>query len=178
MVCKYYTPQSLRDCLKGRTDRIEAAPTRRDDISTCPTRYLHLELLSYPGQYGTGGIETVGTLHRRHWMLLPIYHLSKTDGESLQRSLVSGKTRDSTNRRKDSIIHLLIHQGSVSIRSGEMLLLRDRNGDGDREPEREREGLLETKRPADDKLLLLLRLRERELVLLLLLLRLLPRSLP
>ncbi|KAK0483309.1 ribosomal protein L18e/L15P [Armillaria novae-zelandiae] len=32
VVCKYYTPQSLRDCLKGRTDRIEAAPTRRDDI--------------------------------------------------------------------------------------------------------------------------------------------------
>ncbi|KAJ7632284.1 ribosomal protein L18e/L15P [Roridomyces roridus] len=32
VVCKYYNPLALRDCVKGRTDRIEAAPTRRDDI--------------------------------------------------------------------------------------------------------------------------------------------------
>ncbi|KAF9070350.1 ribosomal protein L18e/L15P [Rhodocollybia butyracea] len=32
VVCKYYNPLALRDCIKGRTDRIEAAPTRRQDI--------------------------------------------------------------------------------------------------------------------------------------------------
>ncbi|KAF5373105.1 hypothetical protein D9758_001731 [Tetrapyrgos nigripes] len=32
VVCKYYNPLALRDCVKGRTDRTEAAPTRRQDI--------------------------------------------------------------------------------------------------------------------------------------------------
>ncbi|EJD06110.1 ribosomal protein L15 [Fomitiporia mediterranea MF3/22] len=30
--CKYYNALSLRDCMKGRTDRLDAAPTRREDI--------------------------------------------------------------------------------------------------------------------------------------------------
>ncbi|KAH8117622.1 ribosomal protein L15 [Phellopilus nigrolimitatus] len=30
--CKYYNALSLRDCIKGRTDRIDAAPSRRQDI--------------------------------------------------------------------------------------------------------------------------------------------------
>ncbi|KAL5533390.1 MRPL10 [Sanghuangporus sanghuang] len=30
--CKYYNDLSLRDCVKGRTDRLDAAPTRREDI--------------------------------------------------------------------------------------------------------------------------------------------------
>lgn len=30
--CQYYNPLALRDCTKGRTDRISAAPTRRNDI--------------------------------------------------------------------------------------------------------------------------------------------------
>ncbi|KAJ3866914.1 ribosomal protein L18e/L15P [Lentinula novae-zelandiae] len=32
VVCKYYNPLALQDCVKGRTDRIAAAPTRRQDI--------------------------------------------------------------------------------------------------------------------------------------------------
>ncbi|KAJ7849082.1 ribosomal protein L18e/L15P [Mycena olivaceomarginata] len=32
VICKYYNELALRDCVKGRTDRIEAAPTRRNDI--------------------------------------------------------------------------------------------------------------------------------------------------
>ncbi|KAF5324816.1 hypothetical protein D9611_004465 [Ephemerocybe angulata] len=32
VVCKYYNELALRDCLKGRTDRVSAAPTRREDI--------------------------------------------------------------------------------------------------------------------------------------------------
>jgi len=32
IVCKYYNELALRDCVKGRTDRVSAAPTRREDI--------------------------------------------------------------------------------------------------------------------------------------------------
>ncbi|EPQ58721.1 hypothetical protein GLOTRDRAFT_126750 [Gloeophyllum trabeum ATCC 11539] len=30
--CRYYNPLALRDCVKGRTDRLDAAPIRRTDI--------------------------------------------------------------------------------------------------------------------------------------------------
>ncbi|KAI9569110.1 ribosomal protein L15 [Boletus coccyginus] len=30
--CQYYNSLALRDCIKGRTDRVSAAPTRRNDI--------------------------------------------------------------------------------------------------------------------------------------------------
>jgi len=30
--CRYYNPLALRDCVKARTDRLDAAPTRRTDI--------------------------------------------------------------------------------------------------------------------------------------------------
>lgn len=32
--CQYYNRLALYDCVKGRTDRIAAAPTRREDIGT------------------------------------------------------------------------------------------------------------------------------------------------
>ena len=32
VVCRYYNRLSLYDCVKGRTDHIDAAPTRRQDI--------------------------------------------------------------------------------------------------------------------------------------------------
>ncbi|CAG7846505.1 SubName: Full=Related to MRPL10-mitochondrial ribosomal protein, large subunit {ECO:0000313/EMBL:CCA70215.1} [Serendipita indica DSM 11827] len=32
VLCRYYNALALRDCIKGRTDRKSAAPTRRDDI--------------------------------------------------------------------------------------------------------------------------------------------------
>ena len=34
VICQYYNALALRDCLKARTDRKSAAPTRREDIST------------------------------------------------------------------------------------------------------------------------------------------------
>lgn len=45
--CKYYNQVSLFDCLKGKTDRISAAPTLRKDISAFvfPFPYLHPKLL-------------------------------------------------------------------------------------------------------------------------------------
>ncbi|KAL0578427.1 YmL10 [Marasmius crinis-equi] len=33
IVCQYYNPLALRDCVKGRTDHTQAAPTRRADIT-------------------------------------------------------------------------------------------------------------------------------------------------
>lgn len=33
IVCVYHNPLALRDCVKGRDDRLSAAPTRRQDIS-------------------------------------------------------------------------------------------------------------------------------------------------
>ena len=39
VVCKYYNALALRDCVEGRSDRISAAPTRREDIGKlyiCP----------------------------------------------------------------------------------------------------------------------------------------------
>jgi len=32
VVCVYHNPLALRDCVKGRDDRLSAAPTRRQDI--------------------------------------------------------------------------------------------------------------------------------------------------
>ncbi|KDQ33725.1 hypothetical protein PLEOSDRAFT_1073905 [Pleurotus ostreatus PC15] len=32
VVCKYYNDLALRECVKGRTEKTEAAPTRREDI--------------------------------------------------------------------------------------------------------------------------------------------------
>jgi len=37
VVCKYYNPLALKDCVDGREDRIAAAPTRREDISELKT---------------------------------------------------------------------------------------------------------------------------------------------
>jgi large subunit ribosomal protein L15 len=55
IVCKYYNRLSLRDCIKGRTDRISAAPTRREDISklsqVCCSSVS--SPLSFPAWYGT-----------------------------------------------------------------------------------------------------------------------------
>jgi len=34
--CRFYNRLSLYDCVKGRTDRVDAAPTRRQDIRACP----------------------------------------------------------------------------------------------------------------------------------------------
>lgn len=36
IVCKFYNELALRDCVDGRTDRVSAAPTRREDIGEYP----------------------------------------------------------------------------------------------------------------------------------------------
>lgn len=90
------------------------------------------------------------------------------------------------NRTQPMMVHTKVcfHESVVSIRSGDILRLRDRNGD--REPERDRDGLRDTYlEPASEGvrlpllllLLLLLLLPLLLLLLLLLLLRLLDRLL-
>ncbi|KII88876.1 hypothetical protein PLICRDRAFT_109274 [Plicaturopsis crispa FD-325 SS-3] len=43
--CRYYNPLALRDCVHGRTDRLDAAPTRRTDIMWY-TKWKHRGYLS------------------------------------------------------------------------------------------------------------------------------------
>lgn len=46
--CKYYNPLALRDCVKGRTDRTQAAPVRQNDIGTLIMRYTDYVLMNSP----------------------------------------------------------------------------------------------------------------------------------
>lgn len=43
--CKYYNELALKDCLKGRTDRIEAAPVRQTDIGKEHSTHVSTEPL-------------------------------------------------------------------------------------------------------------------------------------
>lgn len=65
VVCQYYNALALRDCVKGRTDRTAAAPTRREDIGMPPfvgvCSVLTLELVWY-GKYHNRGYLSPGTL--------------------------------------------------------------------------------------------------------------------
>lgn len=66
VVCKYYNPLALRDCVKGRTDRISAAPTRREDISEPDhIRMQHKLIISsavWYGRHRNRGYISPGTL--------------------------------------------------------------------------------------------------------------------
>ncbi|KAJ7197279.1 ribosomal protein L18e/L15P [Mycena pura] len=65
VVCKYYNALALRDCVKNRTDRIEAAPTRRNDI-VWYGRYRNRGYLS------PGTLQNVGPLPfvQERWKML------------------------------------------------------------------------------------------------------------
>lgn len=41
VICKHYNDLALRDCVHGRTDRTEAAPTNKRDICTCRIMLAH-----------------------------------------------------------------------------------------------------------------------------------------
>lgn len=41
LVCKYYNTLALGDCVKGRIDRLSAAPTRREDIGMCLKSFIY-----------------------------------------------------------------------------------------------------------------------------------------
>jgi hypothetical protein len=42
VVCRYYNDLALQDCVRGRTDRIAAAPTAKKDIGEKPLLTLSL----------------------------------------------------------------------------------------------------------------------------------------
>lgn len=68
VVCKYYNELALRDCVKGRTDRVSAAPTTRKDIgapsvtTSCPQRTDPLRRLVWYGLYRNRGFMSSKTL--------------------------------------------------------------------------------------------------------------------
>lgn len=67
VVCKFYNPLALRDCVKGRTDRVSAAPTRREDISEFLGYYLGIQVhhpspLVWYGRHRNRGFISPGTL--------------------------------------------------------------------------------------------------------------------
>lgn len=45
IVCKFYNDLALRDCVKGRTDRVSAAPTRREDIRKSTVEYQVMDYI-------------------------------------------------------------------------------------------------------------------------------------
>jgi hypothetical protein len=60
VICRHYNALALRDCIQGRTDRLAAAPTRREDISGFSLRF-DLTLIFIPLQCGTRTSRTVDT---------------------------------------------------------------------------------------------------------------------
>jgi hypothetical protein len=100
VVCKYYNPLSLRDCIKGRRDRISAAPTRREDISEL---LQSISVFNHnPFQCGMEGMEIeviYPPVLLHHW---EIFHSLKHGGNTLQRSWVRGKSRSLMSRQKSS----------------------------------------------------------------------------
>ena len=53
VVCKYYNALALQDCVRGRSDRISAAPTRREDIGKdSRVSSLTTSLISFLVWYG------------------------------------------------------------------------------------------------------------------------------
>ncbi|EMD38692.1 hypothetical protein CERSUDRAFT_113866, partial [Gelatoporia subvermispora B] len=61
--CKYYNDLALRDEVKGRTDRLQAAPTLRKDIGACLIRILLFQAVTCL-QYGTR-TGTTGAISRQ-----------------------------------------------------------------------------------------------------------------
>jgi hypothetical protein len=97
--CKYYNDLALRDCLKGRSDRTEAAPVRQTDIGMKYLGTIHIShsLLSF--QFGTriGIIED--TFHLKLWQecLLRSWTL---DGKSCQSSCSRSRHNSGTVRSR------------------------------------------------------------------------------
>ncbi|KAJ6618224.1 ribosomal protein L18e/L15P [Mycena sp. CBHHK59/15] len=132
VVCKYYNALALRDCVKGRTDRIEAAPSRRSDI-------IWYGRLRNRGYLSPGTLQSVASLPfvQDRWKVL-----SKELRAWREEDFDSGKK--GKKKSKSNVRHSQL--GSVSIQSGDMLWLRERNGDFEPERDLEREGLRETYR--------------------------------
>lgn len=87
--CKYYNPLALRDCVKGRTDRIQAAPVRQTDIGA-HTHSLILARTHLFSQSGTHNGRTGAiSRHRLSGKCLS----SRSDGRSCQNSFARTGSR-------------------------------------------------------------------------------------
>lgn len=132
LVCVYHNPLALRDCVKGRDDRLSAAPTRRQDISTS---LAFCNTYTDNAQSGTVNI-VIEDISLRILSGLPVvFRLFKNGGSFWRSNLELGRNKILSYRR--SRIHSCHVGSSICILSGDILRLRDLYDNG--EPERLRE---------------------------------------
>lgn len=102
VVCKFYNPLALRDCVKGRTDRVAAAPTRREDISefSCdPVSSIHITIFVLQSGMDDTEIEVLSPLELSSlWETCPSW---KSDGNYLLPNWELGRSRSLMCRRKN-----------------------------------------------------------------------------
>jgi hypothetical protein len=145
--CQYYNSLALRDCVKGRTDRISASPTRRNDIREFfqPFRMLSCYIFT-------------SLVHR---VAKPRLSVTRSGGEdptrvgTLEGAVKAASCIQNPELHEEAscpdyrveyrviLIHYTSAVGSASILSDEMLRLRECEG--------EREGVRETYRPLTDE---------------------------
>lgn len=110
--CKYYNPLALKDCVKGRTDRTEAAPTHRRDIRTCCMNIA--ETSSYNSlQSGTPSGRTGDTCRPRpsrrcRWW--------RSDGKSFRNSSAVTRCRASPNPGTPSSYYTTVSARDIFMR--------------------------------------------------------------
>ena len=93
--CKYYNALALKDCVKGRTDRTEAAPVRQTDI--CESRRVTASFppLSPSFQCGIRTGTTGVTSHLKLWPRCPL-PFRTLDGKSCPSSSWSSEHKNTT----------------------------------------------------------------------------------
>lgn len=130
--CKYYNNLALRDCVKGRTDRTQAAPVRGTDISA-EARHDFTIVINHLLQSGILSGKTEDTYPQK----LSRRCLSwRTAGGSSPSNCALTRSKASTGSSVifvvdptlgiTSVSCAFIQPGPVSIRSGDILLLRER----------------------------------------------------
>lgn len=92
VVCKYYNALALRDCIKGRDDRISAAPTRREDIGGSLSTRAHLRT-HHRAQSGTAWLAIVASCPVTSSTLLKTCPSWKNAGASLLLNLPADSER-------------------------------------------------------------------------------------
>lgn len=99
--CKYYNDLALRDCLKGRTDRTEAAPVRQTDIGTCHSPFRSSSN-SFRLKYGIRHGRTEDISRRRRCRKCRPPSLTN-DGENYRTNCLCTKSRSTTDRSRSKL---------------------------------------------------------------------------
>ena len=89
--CQYYNSLALRDCIKGRTDRVSAGPTRRNDISAFLVLFSDFTFHIWcPSQFGIPNGETEVTFPQKQRKECP---LCRNAGESCRSNFLRSRLR-------------------------------------------------------------------------------------